>query len=83
RGNPTRKPLLGEGNHKGLPLHYITVCRGNPTCKALNLMALNSYLGLHDISPQLRKMESAKRFAGEIKVIDNGMYFEQDTTLYN
>ncbi|OQY57009.1 MAG: hypothetical protein B6247_01610 [Candidatus Parabeggiatoa sp. nov. 2] len=28
-------PLLGEGNHKGLPLHYITVCRGNPTCKAL------------------------------------------------
>jgi len=24
-------PLLGEGNHKGLPLHYITVCRGNPT----------------------------------------------------
>jgi len=46
-------------------------------------MALNSYLGLHDISPQLRKMESAKRFAGEIKVIDNGMYFEQDTTLYN
>jgi|GEM_PF-5120076 len=33
-------PLLGEGNHKGLPLHYITVCRGNPTCKALNLMAL-------------------------------------------
>ncbi len=34
-------PLLGEGNHKGLPLHYITVCRGNPTCKALNLMALS------------------------------------------
>gem|GEM_PF-2369023 len=33
-------PLLGEGNHKGLPLHDITVCRGNPTCKALNLMAL-------------------------------------------
>jgi len=33
-------PLLGEGNHKGLPLHDMTVCRGNPTCKALNLMAL-------------------------------------------
>jgi len=37
---------LGEGNHKGLPLHYITVCRGNPTCKALNLMALRFHLGL-------------------------------------
>jgi len=23
-------PLLGEGNHKGLPLHDMTVCRGNP-----------------------------------------------------
>jgi len=33
-------PLLGEGNHKGLPLHYITVCRGNPTCKALNFQVL-------------------------------------------
>jgi len=33
-------PLLGEGNHKGLPLRDMTVCRGNPTCKALNLMAL-------------------------------------------
>jgi len=35
-------PLLGEGNHKGLPLHDMTVCRGNPTCKALNLMALRA-----------------------------------------
>ncbi|OQY45114.1 MAG: hypothetical protein B6247_29360 [Candidatus Parabeggiatoa sp. nov. 2] len=22
--------LFGEGNHKGLPLHDMTICRGNP-----------------------------------------------------
>jgi len=47
-----------KGNHKGLPLHNMTVRRGNPTCKALtkklNLMALRVGLGGEKEVPRVR-----------------------------